>query len=213
MEMQNDIKWYQRSWGIIALLALFFPVGLFLMWKFAKWHGKVKWAVTSLFALLILAGAFSGNSGNKTVFSTASQTQTSNVDSTSSMPTAEPTKPVEKMNVVVTSQMVKKVDKKYRYFFDIRNYDIKGFEGSVTISLYNEKLKNPLAGDTFITKRSIEPELGTSVYLDANTGPTSVHGEFGLTKFKYVVKVSDVEVNNGGGELTDKFEDTDTYGF
>ena len=173
----------------------------------------MKWAVTGIFAFLILMGAFSDNSSNKTAPTAASQIQTSGVDSASPVPTAEPTKPVEKMDVVVTSQIVKKVDKKYRYFFDIRNYDLKDFEGSVTISLYNEKLKNALAGDTFTTKRPIETELGTSVYLDANTGPTSEHGEYGSTKYKYVVKVNGVEVNSGEGVLTDKFEDTDAYGF
>jgi hypothetical protein len=64
-----------------------------------------------------------------------------------------------------------------------------------------------LGGDTFTTKQAIEPELGTSVYIDANTGPKSVHGEYGITKFTYVVKQDDKEVAKGEGAISDKFED------
>ncbi len=121
-----------------------------------------------------------------------------------SKPTVKPTKaptntpkPVEKYNIVVTSQIVKKIDGKHRYFFDIRNKDTKPFEGSVTISLFTSQLKNAIAGDTFNTNKAIEPELGTSVYTDANTGPPSVHGENGISKFKYTVKKGSKVVNSG----------------
>ncbi len=127
-------------------------------------------------------------------------------------PTVAPTstpKPVETYEIVVTSQIVKKVNGKHRYFFDIRNKDTKPFEGSVTISLFTSKLSNPIAGDTFNTTKAIEPGLGTSVFTDANTGPQSVHGENGITKFKYVVKKGDKTVKSGEGAITEKFEDTD----
>src|SRR2546429_184678 len=61
-------------------------------------------------------------------------------------PTAPP-KPLEKINIVVTSVMVKKVNGKYRYFFDVRNKDTKPFEGDVTVLLYNSLQKSELAGD------------------------------------------------------------------
>jgi len=130
-------------------------------------------------------------------------------------PTTAPTnapKPLEKYNIVVTSQIVKKIDGKHRYFFDIRNKDTKPFEGSVTITLYKNGQDSPLAGDTFNTNKAIEPELGTSVYADAHTGPPSVHGANGISKFKYVVKKGIEVVNSGEGEITDKFEDVDAYG-
>jgi hypothetical protein len=47
-------KWYQKTWGIVALLVLFFPAGLFLMWKHAKWNKVVKSVVTGVFVLLIM---------------------------------------------------------------------------------------------------------------------------------------------------------------
>lgn len=127
-------------------------------------------------------------------------------------PTNAP-KQVEKYNIVVTSQIVKKVDGKHRYFFDIRNKDTKPFEGSVTISLFNSEQKTPLAGDTFTTNKAIEPELGTSVYADAHTGPPSVHGANGLSKFTYTVKKGNEIVNSGEGVITEKFENVDAYDF
>lgn len=122
-------------------------------------------------------------------------------------------KPVDKYNVVVNSQIVKKVDGKCRYFFDIRNKSIKPFEGNVTIDLFTNQLKNPIAGDTFTTTKPIESELGTSVYTDANTCPPSIHGENGIAKFKYTVRIGDKMVNRGEGTITDEFEDIDSYDF
>lgn len=139
-------------------------------------------------------------------------TTSNNTTQPTTAPTNDP-KPTEKHNIVVTSQIVKKVDGKYRYFFDIRNKDTRPFEGSVIISLFTSELKNPIAGDTFNTNKAIEPELGTSVYTDANTGPPSVHGANGISRFTYTVKKGNEIVNKGEGVITDKFEDVDSYDF
>src|SRR5258708_21084667 len=65
MKTANKSKWHQGSLGIIATLVVFFPLGLFLMWKYAKWNKKVKWAVTCLFAFLLLSGAFTNKDQSK----------------------------------------------------------------------------------------------------------------------------------------------------
>lgn len=119
----------------------------------------------------------------------------------------------EKFNIVVASQIVKKVDGKYRYFFDIRNYDSKPFSGTVTIKLFNQELKNALAGNSFGTQSPIEPSLGDSVYIDAFTGPTNIHGGNGLSRFEYTVTSNDKEVNRGDGIITAEHEDIDAYEF
>ncbi len=116
-------------------------------------------------------------------------------------------KPIEKFNVVVTSQIVKKVDGKYRYFFDIRNKDNKNFEGEVSISLFNELSDKPLGGDTFKTNKAIEPEIGTSQYIDIYTAPTEIHGVNGISKFKYFVKKDGQTINQGDGKISEKYED------
>ena len=56
---RNDKKWYQKTGWIIAWLILFFPVGLFLMWKYADWKKSVKGIVSALFAFIIIGAALS----------------------------------------------------------------------------------------------------------------------------------------------------------
>jgi hypothetical protein len=40
--------WYKRDFGIILLLIFFWPVGLYLMWKYSKWSTPVKWTLTAI---------------------------------------------------------------------------------------------------------------------------------------------------------------------
>lgn len=49
-------KWYGNSWVVAVLIWVFFPVGLFLMWKYANWNKKLKWGISGIFALLLLYG-------------------------------------------------------------------------------------------------------------------------------------------------------------
>jgi Bacterial Ig-like domain (group 2). len=42
-------KWYQKSWVIIVLLVVFFPVGLALMWKNHSWKKSIKIVITTVF--------------------------------------------------------------------------------------------------------------------------------------------------------------------
>lgn len=217
MSTETKKKWYKTKWGILVIV-LFFPVILMgyltrLIWK-QKWNKGVRLAViAALWGFVLIVGA----SNDNTPTTTGSQPNSAAKSFQDGMnaataPTSTP-KPVEQYNIVVTSQIVKKVDGKYRYFFDIRNKDTKPFEGSVSIALFTSELKNPIAGDAFNTTKAIEPELGTSVNMDANTGPTSVHGANGITKFTYTVKKGNDVVKTGEGVITDNFEDVDSYGF
>lgn len=54
-------KWYQTSAGIIALLILFFPAGLYLMWRHADWNKTAKWVVTGAFGFLFFVSAITNN--------------------------------------------------------------------------------------------------------------------------------------------------------
>lgn len=56
---KNNKKWYQKTGWIIAWLILFFPIGLFLMWKYANWKKPVKGIVSVLFAFAIIGAALS----------------------------------------------------------------------------------------------------------------------------------------------------------
>jgi hypothetical protein len=109
------------------------------------------------------------------------------------------------MEIVVTSQIVKSIGGKYRYFFDIRNKDTKPFNGSVSINLVNAE-GDSVYDRTFSTDTAIAPELGNSVYFDASTGPTSVHGSYGVKTFTYTAKVGNNVVKTGSGVLSSKLE-------
>jgi|FLYL01.1.fsa_nt_gi hypothetical protein len=49
-------RWYENSWVIIAAIVVFFPVGLYLMWRYAAWSQWWKWGVTGTIALLLISG-------------------------------------------------------------------------------------------------------------------------------------------------------------
>lgn len=55
--MENKKKWYQKTLVILALLVFFFPIGLFLMWKYANWNKSTKWIITGIIASLIFLSA------------------------------------------------------------------------------------------------------------------------------------------------------------
>lgn len=199
--MESEARWYKKTYSIVLLLIFFFPIGVYLMWKYGKWSNRTKLIITGIFSLYVL-GVY-GSVNQKPV---VSQTDTKvNATTASTSPTPSP-KPVQTKRIDVTSQIVRKVDGKYRYFFDIRNNDTSEFNGSVTISLYTSKLKNPLGKESFNTTKPIGVGLGDSVYFDINTGPVSEHGENGITKYSYSVLSDGVEVNKGEGLISSDFK-------
>ena len=109
------------------------------------------------------------------------------------------------MNVRVTSKIVKFIGGKYRYFFDVRNFAVKPFEGSAKIQLLNSK-GNIVSEETFTTNKPIQSGGGFSVYFDVHTGSPSVHGEYGIVKFLYKVTVDNQIVASGDGIISDSYE-------
>lgn len=47
-------KWYEKTWAVLLLLILFFPVGLYLMWKYTDWHKGIKIGISVFFGLYLL---------------------------------------------------------------------------------------------------------------------------------------------------------------
>lgn len=76
--METKKKWYQGNAAIIAFLVLFFPVGLYLMWKHANWNKTVKWIVTGVFAFIILVNAIGGSNPSSTTSTTQNSAPTAN---------------------------------------------------------------------------------------------------------------------------------------
>lgn len=70
-------KWYQKSGGIVALLILFWPVGLYLMWKYADWAKVAKIIVTVAIGLVFFMTIANMSDSQST---TPSQTENKSVE-------------------------------------------------------------------------------------------------------------------------------------
>lgn len=112
---------------------------------------------------------------------------------------------VQPIEVAVTSQTVKAVGGKHRYFFDIRNQDDQPFSGSVEIELIGTDGRT-IYEDTFTTSQPIQPGVGTSQYVEARTGPVSVHGQNGVVSFRYTATSNGSVVKTGEGAVSIKLE-------
>ena len=62
MENQHQQKWHQKPNSIIVLLIIFFPLGLYFMWKNEIWPIKTRWIITSIFIFAVILNAGNKNS-------------------------------------------------------------------------------------------------------------------------------------------------------
>lgn len=57
----TDKKLYQKTWFIILLLVVFWPVGLFLMWKYTNWNKLVKIIITVICVFALISYGIGGS--------------------------------------------------------------------------------------------------------------------------------------------------------
>lgn len=61
--------WYKKDEYILLLLVVCFPVGLYLMWRYARWNQRAKMLFTAIIAFLVvlvlLIGSCASSSGKK----------------------------------------------------------------------------------------------------------------------------------------------------
>lgn len=114
------------------------------------------------------------------------------------------------LRVVVTSLIVKKVGRKFRYFFDIRNQTSEPWDGTVEITLVNATPGLTNGSEKFRPEGAIQPGLGNAVFSDAWTGPARIHGEAAVTSFRYVVRQANGTEFSGSGPISPKFEQLPT---
>lgn len=69
------MKFYQKPWFTVLALILFFPVGLFLMWKNRHFNKVARVVISALLGIIVLYNIFNGDSS--TTHSTSTSTQTS----------------------------------------------------------------------------------------------------------------------------------------
>lgn len=104
-------------------------------------------------------------------------------------------------DIRVTSQTVKKVDGKFRYFFDIRNNGSMPSEGSVRIELLKDD-GSVIGRDTFATAKPIQPGYGDSVYFDISTGPIPEYDrQYAVVGFHYEATEGGKIVSQGEGVI------------
>lgn len=105
----------------------------------------------------------------------------------------------EQMEISVTSQNIKQVDGKYRYFFNIKNNDDKSFVGDINIDLISAE-GNSIYGKDF-KDASIDAGIGKNIYIDANTGPVQVHGANGISSFEFTASKEGQVIKSGNGSI------------
>ena len=194
-------KWYTKTIGVIALLLIFPPVGLFFMWRHSRWNKAVKWILTIFYALI--------------VFSSMSSLSTPENQQKSSKGNVTPIvskKPVAKQKIVVSSMIVKKVaPETYRYFFNIENQESKDFNGEVYIQLYNGHEEPGFLIFGGATKSFADSPVRAGAnsvsYIDDSHEPFEVSGIDGAMTFSYRVSVGDDNVASGKGNISGEYED------
>ena len=197
---------------ILIAIVLCFPVGLFLMWKNSSYKTGSKVIITSIFILgIILILKSCGNPKINTVPSAQLDSNTKgNASSSAILKTSESNNQSYSGNIIIESQIVKKVSGKHRYFFNILNKSEDDFSGKVKITLMSAESKI-LGSDTFSTNQPILSNLGDSVYMDIYTGPVSIHGVNGISRFYYEIIVAGETVKTGNGNISPNYEDSDAY--
>lgn len=84
MKTKTDKLWFKKTGWIIFMLVFFFPVGLWLMWKYSSWKIITKLELSALFVVAVIAALFTDSStstSKSTNYPTnLSQVETSNVE-------------------------------------------------------------------------------------------------------------------------------------
>ena len=162
------MKISEKNWFIILMLVLFFPVGLFLMWKNAKWHKTVKIIISVLFAVMVIFSNGSEESKNVETKDTNAEVETVKVDERKELQEKSKTildsKDYYAMNEderKTINELVKKWDDEIDYSFKSEYVDKKdqyekdkyydeNYQGTIIANVQEEvkkQLKSPKSAD------------------------------------------------------------------
>ena len=61
MNETNTLKWNANPKIIIALFIVFFPLGLYFMWKNSIWSKKTRWIVTGIISIAVIGNGLSSD--------------------------------------------------------------------------------------------------------------------------------------------------------
>jgi hypothetical protein len=194
-------KWYQSTIGAVIFLILFFPVGLYLMWKYTNWNSKAKWVVTGFFGLIVLVSVVSGNGSSK------NQTSTANTQTPGSTNTPSPTQ-VKQLDLKVTNLIVKRINMDgCRYFFALKDNETADFSGKVGLAFH--KLNDVWPYDASnVELDNVGAGFNKDFYVDAKVCPNTFE-KGGYATFSYEVDNlnGDKVFEEDGVPVTTQFED------
>lgn len=60
-------KFYEKTWFVVLMLIVFWPVGVFLMWRYTEWNKPVKVAISVVAGIMLIYGFFLQKSNEKQV--------------------------------------------------------------------------------------------------------------------------------------------------
>lgn len=120
----NDKKMYEKSWFVILMLVLFFPVGLYLMWKYTEWKKFIKVIISTIFALYVLMIILGGTMNQSEISNIDEKAQVSEVVESEELP-IEPTQTETESEDVdfLTSGEWAMYDQPYMFGVEISDFD------------------------------------------------------------------------------------------
>ncbi len=87
----SDEKWYEKTGVIILMLILFFPIGLYLMWKYNKTWSTTTKVIISVFFGLVFIGRFNSKTSEPSQTTSKQQTEVKKEVSNEPVITSTPT--------------------------------------------------------------------------------------------------------------------------
>jgi len=64
MNNNQNLKWHQRPIIVVLLLIVFFPLGLYFMWKNRVWTITSRWVISIFFTLMVVANINKNKNNN-----------------------------------------------------------------------------------------------------------------------------------------------------
>ena len=122
------MKFYEKDWFIVLMLIVFFPVGLFLMWKYSKWNKTAKIIISVFFAVMVIFS--NGSEESKNVETKNTNTEVETVDKTKDTNTE-----VE----IAKANKIKELQEKSKTILDSKDYYTMNEDERETIDELIEK--------------------------------------------------------------------------
>ena len=125
------MKFYEKDWFIVLMLIVFFPYGLFLMWKYSKWHKKTKKIISAIIAVMVVIAIFSdGSKESKNV-----ETKNTNAE----VETVDKTKDTNAEVETAKANKIKELQEKSKAILDNKDYYAMNEDERKTIDELVEK--------------------------------------------------------------------------